>query len=101
MEKLENAEVLEVYEDGQKVKSSEIEMLPLKPKLESEEDTFVAENQQWNLRNWMYPPELPRACQLLRKENLAVPACYLLVGILQGLIGRFSLLEVGNVPIFH
>ena len=36
---------------------------------------------------WLYPPEVPRECQLLRKENIAVPACYLLVGILQGLSG--------------
>lgn len=89
MEKLDNAEVTEVYKVSQTdpVKSSEIEMLPLKPKLDSEEDTFVPEKQTWTLQNWLYPPELPRSCQLLRKENLAIPACYLLVGILQGLIG--------------
>lgn len=33
------------------------------------------------------PPHLPPECQLLRKENIAIPACYLLVGILQGLSG--------------
>lgn len=33
----------------------------------------------------LYPPHLPRACQLLRPENIAVPACYLLVGFLQGM----------------
>lgn len=38
---------------------------------------------------WLYPPENPRSVQLLRKENLAVPACYLCVGILQGLSGPF------------
>mmetsp|Transcript_6237 Transcript_6237/g.15683 ORF Transcript_6237/g.15683 Transcript_6237/m.15683 type:complete len:615 (-) Transcript_6237:61-1905(-) len=37
--------------------------------------------------DWLYPPSLPRSCQLLRRENLAIPACYLLVGILQGLSG--------------
>jgi hypothetical protein len=31
------------------------------------------------------PSHLPRACQLLRVENVAVPVCYLLVGFLMGL----------------
>mmetsp|Transcript_20105 Transcript_20105/g.30230 ORF Transcript_20105/g.30230 Transcript_20105/m.30230 type:complete len:551 (-) Transcript_20105:4577-6229(-) len=39
---------------------------------------------------WLYPPKVPRECQMLRIENLAVPACYLLVGILQGLQGPFT-----------
>ena len=39
----------------------------------------------WN--DWFYPPDVPRECQLLRKENIAIPDCYLLVGILQGLSG--------------
>jgi hypothetical protein len=47
------------------------------------EDTWLPRD----LYNWLYPPGVPRECQLLRKENLAVPACYLLVGILQGLSG--------------
>jgi len=38
-----------------------------------------------SVHDWLFPPHLPRTCQLLRKENLAVPACYLLVGVLQGL----------------
>ena len=38
----------------------------------------------------LFPPNVPRAVQLLRKENLAVPACYLCVGILQGLVGPFT-----------
>lgn len=38
-----------------------------------------------DLDRWLFPPHLPRECQLLRPENLAVPTCYLLVGILQGL----------------
>jgi MFS family permease len=42
---------------------------------------------EWNLHDWLYPPQLPRSCQLLRRENIAIPACYLLVGILQGLSG--------------
>jgi hypothetical protein len=35
--------------------------------------------------HFLYPPNLPRSCQLLRAENIAIPACYLLVGLLQGL----------------
>ena len=41
----------------------------------------------WNLIDWLYPPHLPPELQLLRRENIAIPACYLLVGILQGLSG--------------
>lgn len=41
----------------------------------------------WNLNDWLFPPHLPPELQLFRKENIAVPACYLLVGILQGLSG--------------
>lgn len=37
------------------------------------------------LDHFLYPPNLPPACQLLRMENIAIPACYLLVGLLQGL----------------
>jgi len=37
--------------------------------------------------DWMFPPGLPRPVSLLRRENLAVPACYLCVGLLQGLSG--------------
>lgn len=37
----------------------------------------------------LFPPNVPRAVQLLRKENLAIPMCYLVVGILQGLSGPF------------
>lgn len=37
------------------------------------------------LDHFLYPPNLPRQCQLLRYENIAIPACYLLVGLLQGL----------------
>eukprot|EP00934_Nitzschia_sp_Nitz4_P007866 Nitzschia sp. Nitz4//scaffold39_size137210//100059//103271//NITZ4_003214-RA/size137210-augustus-gene-0.194-mRNA-1//-1//CDS//3329550428//7856//frame0 len=41
----------------------------------------------WNLDDWLFPPGLPRQCQLLRPENIAIPACYLLVGVLLGLLG--------------
>jgi hypothetical protein len=37
----------------------------------------------WN--DYFFPPDVPEPCQLLRRENIAVPACYLLVGLLQGL----------------
>lgn len=33
----------------------------------------------------MYPKHVPEQVQLLRRENLAIPACYLMVGYLQGL----------------
>ena len=36
---------------------------------------------------WAFPPDVPPALQILRFENLALPMCYLLVGILQGLSG--------------
>ena len=39
------------------------------------------------LEQWLFPPHIPRSCQLLRPENIAVPACYLMVGMLQGLLG--------------
>jgi len=40
-------------------------------------------SQPWE--DYFFPPDIPEACQLLRRENIAVPACYLLVGLLQGL----------------
>jgi BT1 family len=40
---------------------------------------------QRRLDDFLFPPHLPRSCQMLRPENIAVPACYLLVGLLQGL----------------
>jgi BT1 family len=39
----------------------------------------VLEDEYW------FPSQTPRECQLLRRENIAIPACYLLVGLLQGL----------------
>jgi hypothetical protein len=70
-----------------------IEMVPLTGSADDDEAVIlyplqvVEEDKPWNLEDWLYPPDLPRSCQLLRKENIAIPACYLLVGILQGLIG--------------
>ncbi len=34
--------------------------------------------------DWFFPPEVPAPFQLMRKENLAIPASYILVGLLQG-----------------
>jgi len=39
---------------------------------------------------YLYPPQVPKSIQLYRMENIAIPACYLLVGILQGLSGPFT-----------
>ena len=41
--------------------------------------------QLWN--EFWFPPHVPKSCQLFRQENVAIPACYLLVGLLQGLAG--------------
>ena len=43
-----------------------------------------------SIYQYIYPPNVPRSVQLLRPENIAVPACYLLVGLLQGLSGPFT-----------
>ena len=50
-------------------------------------DLSQLNDRPWNLHDWLYPPHIPRSCQLLRRENIAIPACYLLVGLLQGLLG--------------
>jgi hypothetical protein len=42
------------------------------------------------LYQYLYPPNVPKSIQLYRWENLAIPACYLLVGVLQGLSGPFT-----------
>ncbi len=55
--------------------------------VEKDESPPVVIDAPWNLHDWLYPPQLPPELQLLRKENIAIPACYLLVGILQGLSG--------------
>ena len=39
---------------------------------------------------YIYPPNVPWSVQLCRSENIAIPACYLLVGLLQGLSGPFT-----------
>ena len=35
-------------------------------------------------REFLFPSDLPEALQLARAENIAVPFCYLVVGLLQG-----------------
>ena len=56
--------------------------------VEEEQDGIFNDNTRpWNLQDWLYPPQLPPEIQLLRRENIAIPMCYLLVGILQGLSG--------------
>lgn len=37
-----------------------------------------------NWYDWLFPPEVPVSFHLLRGENLAIPASYVLVGLLQG-----------------
>jgi hypothetical protein len=97
-----------IHDDHDDHDTAAIEMQPLTMDKDTAEDdalrmeqllapTAVAEEadgifrdddeKAWNLHDWLYPPHLPRSCQLLRRENLAIPACYLLVGILQGLSG--------------
>ena len=39
------------------------------------------------VRHFLYPPNVPPSVQLFRRENIAIPACYFLVGALQGLSG--------------
>lgn len=79
--------------DDSEIDWKETEMMPLSRTTMDEETREkiiyprVEEEKPWNLEDWLYPPHLPHSCQLLRKENIAIPACYLLVGILQGLTG--------------
>lgn len=72
--------------------TTEIEMAPLTGKAINEnndEGDGIAKvvyprvdggDKPWTFEDWLFPPHLPRSCQLLRRENIAVPACYLLVG---------------------
>lgn len=80
MEPLTNKQYLDV-EDSLLVDDEKI----LYPTLVEHEDTWLPPD----VYKWLYPPHVPRECQLMRRENIAVPACYLLVGILQGLSGPF------------
>jgi hypothetical protein len=60
------------------------------------DDTFLYKFLPIEYVNKLYPTNVPRTVQLLRIENLAVPACYLCVGLLQGLSGPF----VNVYPLF-
>jgi len=52
-------------------------------------DTFLYHYLPTKYVDQLYPTDVPRSVQLWRKENMAVPACYLCVGLLQGLSGPF------------
>jgi hypothetical protein len=52
-------------------------------------DTFLSSYLPAKYLDRLYPTNVPRSVQLLRQENIAIPACYLCVGILQGLSGPF------------
>jgi hypothetical protein len=54
-------------------------------RFEQDLDSTRGDDWRQSLEDWLFPPHLPRSCQLLRRENIAVPLCYLLVGLLQGL----------------
>ena len=49
------------------------------------------------LREFFFPSHLPEALQLARAENIAVPFCYLVVGLLQG---QFRTKELPLVLLF-
>ena len=48
------------------------------------DDTWLSSVLSQSALDWVFPPSTPRSVQLMRKENIAIPACYLLVGLLQG-----------------
>ena len=48
------------------------------------DDTWLSPWLSQKALDWFFPPSTPRSVQLMRKENIAIPACYLLVGLLQG-----------------
>ena len=52
------------------------------PKHHQVKDGFSWLPASWN--EHLFPPSTPRPLQLSRKENIAVPFCYLVVGLLQG-----------------
>ena len=49
----------------------------------NEEEPFLVSS-SW--QDWWYPPDQPAAVQVFRLENLAIPASYLVVGIVQGMM---------------
>lgn len=48
-------------------------------RMEVFETEYIEPTMTSSFEDWLYPPGLPRSCQLLRRENIAIPACYLLV----------------------
>eukprot|EP00547_Thalassionema_nitzschioides_P003550 CAMPEP_0194207934 /NCGR_PEP_ID=MMETSP0156-20130528/6547_1 /TAXON_ID=33649 /ORGANISM="Thalassionema nitzschioides, Strain L26-B" /LENGTH=571 /DNA_ID=CAMNT_0038934811 /DNA_START=48 /DNA_END=1760 /DNA_ORIENTATION=- len=66
-----------------------VEAYQLDQKQTPNHDTFLSPYLPVPVLNFLYPPIVPRSIQLLRAENIAIPACYLCVGILQGLSGPF------------
>ena len=81
--------------DDDKLSPLELELQPLavsngmddseSPSIEKELRIREAKDWRGRLEEYFFPPEVPRACQLYRPENIAIPACYLMVGLLQGL----------------
>lgn len=95
-----NSQKMAAASDNAVTEAKEIELRPLTGvSMDGDETGFedeyidhvlyprVEDDKPWNLHDFLFPPELPRSCQLLRPENIAIPACYLLVGILSGLLG--------------
>ncbi len=66
----------------------------------SNKDTFLYPFLPTAYLDKLYPTDVPRSVQLLRKENIAVPACYLCVGLLQGeLTNRVDMGEIWKCPL--
>mmetsp|Transcript_14458 Transcript_14458/g.29723 ORF Transcript_14458/g.29723 Transcript_14458/m.29723 type:complete len:549 (+) Transcript_14458:1-1647(+) len=77
---------VEGHEDGGLLKTMEIKTtVPSGEAIKTSAQT----NLPWSVRlnNYLYPPHIPPSVQLLRRENIVIPACYFLVGALQGLSG--------------
>ena len=83
---------LEAFDDELDENVSDNSQYPL----ELEEEGLISQSHSeypsnsWLSRRayeWLFPPGVPRECQLLRPENICIPVCYLMVGLLQGLSG--------------
>jgi hypothetical protein len=46
----------------------------------------IRSHNEWSWNEFWYPPSIPNELQLWRKENMAIPMCYLMVGTMQGLV---------------
>jgi len=49
-----------------------------------DDEPFLLSSSRWD--DWWYPADRPAAVQVWRRENLAIPASYLVVGVLQGML---------------